>query len=68
MDSWIMDLACSYHVTPNKDWFDTYTLVNFGSILMGNDALCRVVGMGIPELRCLMVSLERCVMLDMFLT
>ena len=41
-----MDSACSYHMTPNKDWFDTYMLVNFGSILMGNDALCRVVGMG----------------------
>ena len=22
-DSWIMDSTCSYHVTPNKDWFDT---------------------------------------------
>ena len=28
---------------PNKDWFDTYKLVNYGSVLMGNDASCRVV-------------------------
>ena len=65
-NSWIKDSTCSYHMTPNKDWFDTYRLVNSGYVLMRNDASCRVVGMGISELRCLMVSLERCVMLDMF--
>ena len=37
-DSWIMNSACSYHMTPNKDWFDTYRLVNSGSIMKGNDA------------------------------
>ena len=29
-------------MTPNKDWFNTYRLVNFGSVLMGNDASCKV--------------------------
>jgi hypothetical protein len=24
VDSWILDSTCSFHVTPNKDWFDTY--------------------------------------------
>ena len=38
--------ACSYHMTPNKDWFNTYKLVNSGSVLMGNDASCKVVGIG----------------------
>ena len=32
-DSWSMDSACSYHMTPNKDWFDTYRLVNSGHVL-----------------------------------
>ena len=41
-----MDSACSYHMTPNKDWFDTYRLVNFGFVLMGNDASCSVFRMG----------------------
>ena len=41
-DSWILDSTCSYHMTPNKDWFNTYMLVNSGSILMGNDASCKV--------------------------
>ena len=43
-DSWIMDSKCSYHMTPNKDWFDTYRLVNFGSVIMGSNDSCRVVG------------------------
>ena len=30
----------------NKDWFDTYKLVNSCFVLMGNDALYRVFGMG----------------------
>ena len=45
-NSWIMDSACSYHLMPKKDWFDTYRLVNYGYLLMGNDASCKVVGMG----------------------
>ena len=40
-----MDSTCSYYITPNKDWFDIYRLVNSGFALMGNDASCRVVGM-----------------------
>ena len=43
-DSWILDLACSYHMTPNKDWFNTYNSVNSGSVLMGNDVSCKVAG------------------------
>ena len=31
---------------PNKDWFNTYLLVNFGSVLMGNDTSCKVAGIG----------------------
>ncbi|KAH7858679.1 hypothetical protein Vadar_026589 [Vaccinium darrowii] len=23
-DSWILDSACSYHMSPNREWFDTY--------------------------------------------
>ena len=33
-------------MTPNKDWFNTYKLVNSGSVMMGNDASCKVVGIG----------------------
>ena len=46
IDSWILDSACSYHMTSNKDWFNTYKSVNFGFVLMGNDASCKVAGIG----------------------
>ena len=46
MDSWNMDLACSYYTTPNKGWFDTYKCVNSSFFLMNNDASCRVVEIG----------------------
>ena len=45
-DSWILDSACSYHMTPNKDWFNTSRSVNFGFVLMGNDTSCQVAGIG----------------------
>ena len=44
-----MDSTCSYHMMPNKDWFDTYRLVNSTCsyhMMPNNDASCRVVGMG----------------------
>ncbi|KAL6314158.1 hypothetical protein AAG906_011900 [Vitis piasezkii] len=46
IDYWIMDSTCSYHMTPNKDWFNTYRSANSGSILMGNDASCEVTRIG----------------------
>ena len=33
-------------MTPNKDWFNTYRSVNSVSVLMGNVASCKVVGIG----------------------
>jgi hypothetical protein len=46
VDSWILDSACSFHVTPNKDWFDTYRPVNSGIVTMGNSAHCKITGIG----------------------
>jgi hypothetical protein len=44
MDSWILDSACSFHVTPNKDWFDTYRSINSGIVTMGTSAHCKITG------------------------
>jgi hypothetical protein len=46
MDSWTLDLACLFHVTPNRDWFDTYRLVNSSIVIMGNGAHCKITGIG----------------------
>jgi len=42
--SWILDSTCSYHMTPNKDWLHNYKLVDYGSVMMGNDDPCKVIG------------------------
>ena len=41
-----MDLACLFHVTPNRDWFDTYISVNFGIVTMSNGAHCKITDIG----------------------
>src|SRR4051812_5652504 len=41
-DSWILDSAYSYHMMPNKDWFHSYMSVDSDSVLMDNDASCKV--------------------------
>jgi hypothetical protein len=46
VDSWILDSACSFHVTPNRDWFDTYRSINSGIVTMGNGAHCKITGTG----------------------
>jgi len=45
-DEWILDSGCTFHMTLNQEWFDTYKKVDIGSVLMGNDIACKVVGIG----------------------
>ena len=51
LESWILDSACSYHMTPKKDWFDTYKPYNVGMVQMGNDATCPIIGIGIVKIK-----------------
>jgi hypothetical protein len=51
VDSWILDSACSFHATPNRDWFDTYRSVNSGIVTMGNGAHCKIRITGIGNIR-----------------
>ena len=51
IDSWVLDSTCSFHVTPYRDWFNTYKSVNCGSVLMGNDATCKVIGIGTIKIK-----------------
>ncbi|KAE8689071.1 hypothetical protein F3Y22_tig00110944pilonHSYRG00042 [Hibiscus syriacus] len=45
-DAWILDSGCSYHITPNREWFSTYRPVNSGSVYLGDDRCCNIVGIG----------------------
>ena len=44
MDSWILNSACSFQMTSNTDWFETYISVNSSIFTMGNSAHCKISG------------------------
>jgi len=50
-DAWVLDSACSYHMTPKRDWFTTYQSISGGEVLMGNNMTCKVVGIGTVRIK-----------------
>lgn len=40
LDVWVLNSACSYHMTPRKDWFSSYESMATWNVLMGNDMTC----------------------------
>ncbi|KAG8477716.1 hypothetical protein CXB51_027660 [Gossypium anomalum] len=45
-EEWILDSGCTFHMSPNRDWFTTYEIVSEGVVLMGNNASCKIAGVG----------------------
>jgi len=45
-DEWILDSTASFHICINRDWFITYDSVNGGSVKMGDDSPCQIIGIG----------------------
>ncbi|KAL5563946.1 hypothetical protein UlMin_033693 [Ulmus minor] len=50
-NSWILDSGCTYHMCPHKEWFCTYQPCDVGTFLMGNDAICKVIGIGTVKIK-----------------
>ncbi|CAA0806530.1 Probable prolyl 4-hydroxylase 11 [Striga hermonthica] len=50
-DAWILDSGCSYHITPNREGFATYKPGNSGSVFLGDDRCCGIVGIGDVKIR-----------------
>ena len=50
-ENWILDSGCTFHMTPNRGWFSTYKHVHKGVVLMGNNASCKVAGIGTVHIR-----------------
>ncbi|KAL0355727.1 UNVERIFIED_CONTAM: hypothetical protein Sradi_4019600 [Sesamum radiatum] len=46
VDAWILDSGCSYHITPNGEWFTSYMSGNFGSAYLGDCRCFNIVGVG----------------------
>ena len=45
-EKWIMDFACTYHMTPRKDFLFDFKSDNGGKVLIGNEQTCSVTGIG----------------------
>ena len=45
-ENWILDYGSTLHKNRNRDWFSTYKLVHKGVVFMGNNASCKVAGIG----------------------
>ncbi|KAG8498600.1 hypothetical protein CXB51_004852 [Gossypium anomalum] len=45
-EEWILDSGCTFHMSPNRDWFTTYETVSEGVVLMRNNASCKIAGVG----------------------
>jgi len=43
---WILDLGCPFHMYPNKGWFENYKQIDGGTVLLGNNRSCKVIGIG----------------------
>src|SRR3954466_7974382 len=50
-DVWLLDSGATYHMCPRREWFSTYQPCDGGSVLMGNDAECNVIGTGNIRMR-----------------
>ena len=46
MHDWILDSGASFHVTPHKEWFNTYDASHKGGVCLGNDYACEIIGVG----------------------
>ncbi|KAG8489007.1 hypothetical protein CXB51_016978 [Gossypium anomalum] len=55
-EEWILDTRCTFHMSPNRDWFTTYKTVLEGVVLMGNNASCKIAGVGIIKVKLMELS------------
>ena len=50
-DTWILDSGCSFHMCPERKYFDTYRACDASTVMMGNGSASRVVGIGIVKMK-----------------
>ncbi|KAG8475836.1 hypothetical protein CXB51_032777 [Gossypium anomalum] len=43
-EEWILDSNCTFHMSPNRDWFTTYETVSECVVLIENNASCKIEG------------------------
>lgn len=45
-DKWMLDSGAPHHMCPNRKWFTTYQSIDGGTVLMGNNHACKIMGYG----------------------
>jgi hypothetical protein len=50
-DKWVLDTACTFHMSLKRDWCTTYESVNGDLVLMGSDIAYKIVGIGTIRIR-----------------
>jgi len=43
---WEMDYGCSWHMTPNRSWFEQFSDQADGLVLLGDNKPCKIEGIG----------------------
>ncbi|KAH9650291.1 hypothetical protein KPL70_026321 [Citrus sinensis] len=49
--TWILDSGCTFHMCPFKDYLLNYHETDGGKVMMGNNAVCKIVGIGNVNLK-----------------
>ncbi|KAH9650266.1 hypothetical protein KPL70_026310 [Citrus sinensis] len=48
---WVIDSGCTFHMSPYKSYFTDYYEYNGGRVMMGNNAVCKIMGIGNVNLK-----------------
>ncbi|KAH9681558.1 CCHC-type domain-containing protein [Citrus sinensis] len=48
---WVIDSGCSFHLCPDKTLFYKYEAVDGGRVLIGNNNVCNIVGIGSVKIK-----------------
>ncbi|KAH9779095.1 hypothetical protein KPL71_007588 [Citrus sinensis] len=48
---WVLDSGCTFHMCPVKTYFTEYQEIDGGRVIMGNNSICRIIGIGNVSLR-----------------
>ncbi|CAN1826591.1 hypothetical protein LINPERHAP1_LOCUS31625 [Linum perenne] len=50
-DTWTLDSVCSSHYTAQRSWFHSYKACDAGSVTLGDNHACPVVGTGTVRIK-----------------
>lgn len=64
---WVVDSGCTYHMCPDKHLRVNYKPFNGGEVMIGNNSMCKEIGLGTIRLKMFNGMIRELKMSDMFL-